>query len=137
VVRIKYNIDVMKYISLFESLTGAKVKDCIANDSILFVVHENDMGKAIGKNGVNVKKIGDILKRKIRLIEFNSDISQFIQNLIFPLKVKEIKLEENIVTIYGNDTKTKGLLIGRDRHKIKSINDIVKRYFDVTEIKVS
>ena len=126
----------MKYISLFESLTGAKVKDCIANDSIVFIVHDNEMGKAIGKNGSNIKRVENALKKKIKLVEFNNDISRFIQNLIFPLKVKEIKEENNIVTIYGNDTRTKGLLIGRDRRNINSVRDIVKRYFDIEEIKV-
>ena len=126
----------MKYISLFESLTGASVKDCIVNDSITFIIHENNMGKAIGKQGSNINRVEATFKKKIKLVEFNADVSQFIQNLIFPYKVKEIKEENGIVTIYGNDTKTKGLLIGRDRHNIKSINDVVKRYFDVEEVKV-
>jgi|TARA_B100001964_G_C14248416_1_gene608638 N utilization substance protein A len=137
VARIKYNSDVMKYIALFESLTGAKVKDCIVNDNILFIVHENEMGKAIGKQGSNIKRAENALKKKIRLVEFNNDVCRFVQNLIHPLKVREIKEEESIVTIYVNDTKTRGMLIGRDRHNLNSINNIVKRHFDVVEIKVA
>jgi len=137
VARIKYNIDVMKYISLFESLTGAKVKDCIANEIIVFIIHENEMGKAIGKQGANIRRVENTLKKKIKLAEFNNDISQFIQNLIYPIRAKEIKEEDGIVTIYGNDTKSRGLLIGRDRRNINSITDIVKRYFGIKEIKVS
>ncbi len=127
----------MKYIALFESLTGAKVKDCIVNDNILFIVHENEMGKAIGKQGSNIKRAENALKKKIRLVEFNNDVCRFVQNLIHPLKVREIKEEESIVTIYVNDTKTRGMLIGRDRHNLNSINNIVKRHFDVVEIKVA
>ncbi|MCH8067241.1 MAG: NusA-like transcription termination signal-binding factor [Nanoarchaeota archaeon] len=134
--RIKYTLDIMRYISLFESLTGAKVKDCIVNDTVMFVVHENEMGKAIGKHGSNIKRVENALKKKIKLVEFNNDVSQFVQNLISPLKAKEIKEEDMIVTIYGNDTKTKGLLIGRDRHNINLTSDIVKRYFKVEEVKV-
>ena len=134
--KIKYNIDVMKYISLFESLTGAKVKDCVVNGTIFFIVHENEIGKAIGKHGSNIRKINGILKKKVKVVEFNNDVSQFIGNLIYPLKVKEIKEEDSVVTIYGNDTKTKGMLIGRDKSNINSIKDIVKRYFEVIEIKV-
>lgn len=135
-VKIKYNADIMKYISLFESLTGAKVKDCIVNDNIIFIVHENEMGKAIGKHGSNIKRVENALKKKIKLVEFNNDIIQFVQNLILPVRAKEIKEEDGIVTIYGNDTKSKGILIGRDRNNINLVSDIVKRYFGIKEIKV-
>jgi NusA-like KH domain protein len=95
------------------------------------------MGKAIGKQGSNIKRAENALKKKIRLVEFNNDVCRFVQNLIHPLKVREIKEEESIVTIYVNDTKTRGMLIGRDRHNLNSINNIVKRHFDVVEIKVA
>jgi len=134
--KIKYSSDIMQYISMFESLTGAKVKDCIVNDAIFFIVHENEMGRAIGKQGSNIKRVENTLKKKIKLAEFNSDVKQFVGNLIYPLKAKEIKEEEGIVTIYGSDMKTKGMLIGRDRHNIKLVNDIVKRHFKVEEVKV-
>ena len=134
--RIRYNADVMQYISIFESLTAAKVKDCIVNEQILFIVNENDMGKAIGKQGSNVKRIENMMKKRIRLVEFNNDVKQFVQNLIYPIQAKEIKEENGIVNIYCNDVKSKGMLIGRDRHNIKFINGIVKRFFDINEIKV-
>lgn len=134
--RIKYNADLMKYISLFESLTGAKVKDCIVNDNVFFIVHENEMGRAIGKGGSNIKRVEEVLKKKIRLAEFNNDVCKFIGNLIYPVKAKEIKEEEGIVTIYCDDGKTKGMLIGRDRHNINATIEIVKRYFKIEEIKV-
>jgi|TARA_B100001964_G_C14233516_1_gene601263 N utilization substance protein A len=137
VAKIKYDINIMKYMSLFESLTGARVKDCIVNDGIFFIVHENEMGKAIGKKGSNLKRVENTLKKKIKLAEFSSDLVQFVQNLIYPIKAKEIKEEEDgTVTIYIDDRKTKGMLIGRDRHNINSIADTVKRHFDVNEIKV-
>ena len=93
--RIKYSSDLMKYISLFESVTGAKVRDCIVNEDVIFVVHENEMGRAIGKQGSNIRRIEGILKKKIRLIESSNDVSQFVQNLIYPIRAKEIKEEEN------------------------------------------
>ena len=135
--RIKYSYDAMKYISMFESLTGAKLKDCIVNDAITFVVQENDMGKAIGKKGVNIKRMEGIFKKKIKLIEFNSNVAQFISNLINPIKAKEIREEDGIVSIYADDVKTKGMLIGREKNKINSVNDIVKRYFQIKEVKVA
>jgi len=136
VAKIKYTSDIIQYISIFESLTGARVRDCILNDFILFIVHENEMGKAIGKQGSNIKRVENTLKKKIKLVEFNNDVPQFVQNLIYPVKAKEIKEEEGIVTIYGEDTKSKGILIGRDRRNLNFINEVVKRYFEIGEVKV-
>ena len=135
--RIRYSADIIQYISIFESLTAAKVKDCIVNEQILFIVNENDMGKAIGKQGSNVKRIENMMKKKIRLVEFNDDIVQFVQNLIYPIQAREIKEENGIVNIYCNDVKSKGMLIGRDRHNINFISNVVKRFFKVEEVKVA
>lgn len=118
-------------------MTGARVKDCIVKDGITFILHENEMGKAIGKHGANIKRINNVLKKDVKLIEFSSDKIQFIQNLINPIQAKEIKEEDGVITIYGNDTKSRGLLIGRDRHNINSVTNIAKRYFDIQEIKVA
>ena len=127
----------MQYISIFESLTAAKVKDCIVNEQILFIVNENDMGKAIGKQGSNVKRIENMMKKKIRLVEFNDNIVQFVQNLIYPIKAREIKEENAVVNIYCDDVKSKGMLIGRDRHNIKFINDVVKSQFEIEEVRAA
>ena len=137
--RIRYSADIIQYISIFESLTNSKVKDCILNEpngSILFIVQENEMGKAIGKNGSNIKRAEGIFKKSIRLVEFSSDISQFLQNLIHPVEAKEIKNENGIVSIYCRDIKSKGRIIGRDRRNINSTKDVAKRHFDINEIKV-
>ena len=76
----------MKIISLFESLTGAKLKDCIANDKVMFIVQESEMGKAIGKKGSNIKRIEGLLKKSVRLVGVNDDVCKFFANIIYSLK---------------------------------------------------
>ena len=53
--KIKYDANIMKYMSLFESITRVKLKDCIADDKLTFIVEEGGIGRAIGKNGSNAK----------------------------------------------------------------------------------
>ena len=134
--KIKYDSDSMKLITLFESMTGAKVKDCISNEKLIFIMEENEMGKAIGKNGANIKRMENALKKKIKLIEFNNDVLKFVKNMIYPIEVLDIKQEEGGIIIHGKDTSTKAMLIGRGRQNINHLIDIVRRYFDVKQIKV-
>lgn len=134
--RIRYNSDLMKLITIFESMTGAKVKDCISGEKLIFIIEESEMGKAIGKNGVNIKRLEIVLKKKIKLAEFSNDVVQFVKNMIYPIEALEIKQEDGIIKIHGKDANSKAFLIGRDRQNINHLSNIVKRYFDVKEIKV-
>ena len=134
--KIKYDSDLMKLMTLFESMTGAKVKDCIANEKLVFIMEENEMGKAIGKNGVNIKRMENALKRKIKLVEFSNDVLQFVKNMIYPIEIFDVKQENNDLIIHAKDTHTRAMLIGRERQNINHLNDIVRRYFDVKEMKV-
>jgi len=135
--RVRYDSESMKLITLFESMTGAKIKDCISNERLVFIVEENDMGKAIGKSGANIKRIENALKRKVKLVEFSNDVLQFVRNMIHPIEALEVKNEGNIITIRGKDTGTKAMLIGRERQNLSHLSDIVKRHFDIEEIKVA
>ena len=135
--RIKYDINLMKYISIFENLTRSKVKDCIDDeDTLIFVVKENEASRAIGKGGANVKKLMLILKKKIKVVEFNDDPREFIKNFIHPAKA-EVREEGEDLIIEAEDKKTKGFLIGRGNQNLKKLKSIVKRYFKVNEIKVA
>lgn len=134
--KIKYDINLMKFISLFETLSGAKVKDCISGEPLIFVVEQGEIAKAIGKNASTLHRIENVLKKKVKIVEFNDDVTLFVKNLISPLKVSDIKEENKIITIRDSDTKTKGILIGRDSKNLNKYKDIVSRYFDIADILV-
>jgi N utilization substance protein A len=136
-IKIKFDVNIMKFISLFETLTKAEVKDCFEmGERLVFVVKEGNIGKALGKAGSNIKKIEGMLKKKLRIIEFNPDLLRFVQNVIYPSKVKDINMEEGVVTITPPDSQTRGYLIGRGAVNLNITKDIVKRYFEINDIKV-
>ena len=57
---IKFGANEIRFIALFENMTGAMVKDCIIDDDnnkVTFVVKQGDMGLAIGKRGSTVSKV--------------------------------------------------------------------------------
>lgn len=135
--KIKYSVDLLRLMTLFESVTGAKLKDCFeSNDRLMFIVEFGEIAKAIGKRGTNIERVKNIFKRPIRIVEFNSDLTEFIRNLVYPLKPMNITIEGDVVTIDGGDVKTKGLLIGRNASHLRNIEKIVQRYFEIKEIKV-
>jgi len=135
--RIKFDQKLIKFISMFESMTQAEVKDCIELENMLiFIVAENQIGKAIGKEGSNVRRLENLLKKKVRIIEYNKDIIKFVENIIYPNKAKEIRQEEKRIMIVPSDSKSRGFLIGRNATILRSNENIVKRYFEIDEIKI-
>lgn len=128
---IKFDINVIKFINFFEKITRASAKDVIIKeDRMVFIVNEGNLGKAIGKGGVNIKKLENAFKKKIRIVEFKSDVCEFIENLILPLKISNIYKEDNLVKIKADGFKLRSMLIGRDKKNLKSLKDVVKRYFN-------
>ena len=125
----------MKLMTLFESMTGAKLKDCILNERLLFIVEENEIGKAIGKKGSNIKRLENMLNKRIKVVEFSPDVLQFIKNLLYPLQTSGIENNDDVIAIQA-DTKTKSLIIGRNQQNLKNLISIVKRFFDIESIKV-
>ena len=134
---IKFDALTIKNISLFENITRTKAKDCIEEEGMLiFIVEPFEIGKAIGKSGANIKRLESLTHKKIKVAEYSEDIIKFIRSLLMPLKVEEITQEGKTITIKDSDTKTKGLIIGRNAANLRKLEEWVKRYFDITEIKV-
>ena len=61
---------------------------------------------------------------------------KFIANLLYPYRVNSITLDGKTVTIQDEDTKTKGLIIGSKAQNLRFYEGIVKKYFEIEEIKV-
>ena len=136
--KIKFTVEIMKLMSLFETVTGSKLKDCIIEPTMdVFVVEPTYAGRAIGKNGVNVKKLERALNRKIKIVEFNPELMGFAQNLIYPLKARDMAESDKILSITAADSETRGHLIGRNAANLRQYEEIIKRYFDITEVKVT
>jgi N utilization substance protein A len=140
---IKISTDEIKYIGLFESMTGATVKDCIFEDNrnkIVYVVKEGDMGLAIGKNGTNAQKVKETLNKPIDIIEYSEDPVKFIKNIIWPVKVKSIHVSERKdgkkIAILDINKKDKGLVIGKEGKNIDRIKNLLKRHHNLDDIMI-
>ena len=134
----KYNNEIIQFIPLFENLTRAKVKDCFfIEDKLIFIINNGDIKKAVGRNGSNIKRIEAMIKKKIKVVEFNDNITKFIRNFLYPLKPRNIKTENNVVIIGAESVGDKALLIGRNSKNLNNLKNTVKKYFDVAEIKIA
>ena len=138
---IKFNAHEIRFIALFESMTGAMVKDCILDDEnakVTFVVKNGDMGLAIGKGGSTVTKVKKAIGRGVEIIEHNDDPAQFIRNILSPAELKSIKIVEKSndekIAIVNTDSSNKRIAIGKNGINIERAKLLAKRQHDINNI---
>lgn len=135
--RIKLSIENIGLITTFENFTGATVKDCIIDkekEKVTFIVSEGQAGIAIGRSGINIKKLEERLKRKIEVLEFSKDPLKFISNIFRPIKIKNAYIAERSdgkKVLYAFLVKNK---LGMIKTKSKSAKELIKKYFDINEV---
>ncbi|MBI2112577.1 NusA-like transcription termination signal-binding factor, partial [Candidatus Woesearchaeota archaeon] len=117
--------------------TGVPVKDCFKEeDTIYIVVPPGNLGKAVGKNGIVIKKIQHNLRKNIRVIEYRDNVADFVGNIIYPIQVERIIEEENAVIIKDSNRSVKSQIIGREGKNLNIIKRAVQRFFPTKEVRV-
>ena len=134
----------MRYIALFQSVTGATVKDCIVDDDlnrIIFVVKEGSIGMAIGKKGKNIHQLEKMTSKKHEVIEHSENPAQFIKNALKPAKVDEVRITERMdgktIAVISVNPKDKGVAIGKNGRNAERIRFLAKRYFDIQNVSIT
>lgn len=131
-------METLGLMKLFENMTHSKIKDCIIEpERIIFIVQDGELRQALGKGAENIKKLSEKFKKRVKIVEFKQNMLDYIKNFVHPNKLEEITEAEGIVTMKSNDTKTRGLLIGRAAKNLRALESYVKRDFpNLKEIKV-
>ena len=130
--KMKLTLETIQQITFFEKLTGAKVKDCFGNDFLTFIIEEGSVQRAVR----GLDRVQKAFKKEIKIIGFSSDPIKFIKNLLYPVKVENVRKEEKVVIIKCQDNRTKGKVFGREKSRLRFMLSLVKKYFDIEEIKV-
>ena len=134
----------MRYIALFENITGATVKDCIVDEEanqIIYVVKEGNVGIAIGKGGKNIRLLERMTGKKHDIIEHSENPTQFIKNALKPAQVKEIRITERpdgkTMAVVSVNPKDKGVAIGKNGKNAERIRFLAKRYFQIQNVSIT
>ncbi len=136
---VKLSADGIRYLTLFENLTGASVKDCLVyDDRVVFVVRRGHMGIAIGKGGINVERARELIGKRIEIIEHSEDPAEFIANIFKPIKVnvKLMEKEGAKIAVVSVSPDLKGIVIGKGGKNINKAKELAKRHHDIEDVIV-
>lgn len=137
---VKLSTNGIRYIALFESLTGARAKDCyedIENNRLLFVVKNGDMGLAIGKGGDHINRVKKAIGKHVEIVEYSDDAVEFVKNAFHPVQVRNVNIVYNDgkrIAYVEVPTKEKGLAIGRDGKNIEKVKKLSLRHHSINDV---
>jgi len=141
---IKITCDEMRYIALFESVSGASVKDCIIDEEqgrAIFIVNKGQVGVAIGRGGRNIHTLERMTGKKHEIIEYSEDAVQFIKNALKPAAVREVRITERMdgkkMAVVTVNPKDKGVAIGKNGKNAERLRFLAKRYFDIQNVSIT
>ena len=141
--KIKLTPDELRLISLFQSITSASARDCIVDDKmerVIFIVNKGHMGLAIGKGGATIKQLQNVVAKKVELVEYSDDASEFIRNILNSEMIKEVKINERSdgskQAVVFVDPKRKGVVVGREGRNAEKARLLAKRYFQISNVLI-
>ena len=137
---VKLSTEGIRYIALFENLTGAMAMDCFEdseNNKLIFVVKSGDMGLAIGKGGDHVNLVKKTIGKHIEIIEHSDDPVEFVKNAFHPVSIRNVNIvlrDDKRIAYVEVHTKEKGLAIGRDGKNIEKVRKLSTRHHNIDDV---
>lgn len=139
---IKLGENEISFISLFENITGAVAHDCIIDeDRVIFIVKAGNIGLAIGKKGINIKRVRDFLQKPIEVVEFAQSPEDFIKNTLAPARIKLISITERRdgkkVAMVTVNEKDRGIAIGKNGKNVARARLLARRHYNIEDVIIS
>lgn len=142
--KIKLTSDELRLMSLFQSITSVTARDCVVDDKmdrVIFIVNKGQMGLAIGKGGATIRQLQNVVARKVELVEYSDDASDFVRNMLNPQMVNDVKITQRadgskqaVVTV---DVKRKGVVVGKEGRNAEKARLLAKRYFQISNVLIT
>lgn len=138
--KVKLTNEKLRYIALFEKLTGVTPRDCIESENekrLTFVIDRGDMGRAIGENGGNVRKVREKMDKSVNVVEYSEDPEEFLENIFAPADIQNIEFKEEKgerTAVVEVEESEKGRVVGRNGRNIKRARKLSNRHHGTSDI---
>jgi len=98
------------------------------------------MGLAIGKGGATIRQLQNVVARKVELVEFSDDPSEFLSNVLNSDMINEIKINNRFdgtkQAVVVVDSNKKGVVVGKEGRNAEKARLLAKRYFQISSVMI-
>ncbi len=130
----------LRYAVLFEKVTGIVPIDTVIDEQynrIIFIVDKGFAPLAVGRGGVNIKRLRELIGKDVEVVEKGDTPEELIKNCLYPARVLAVKIvklpsgKAAIATVHPDD---RAIAIGRQGRNINRAKLLAKRYFDIDKV---
>ena len=122
----------IRYLNLFDKITRVRCKNCFTyNNFLIFAVPSAFISKAIGKEGRNVKRMSQMIHKKIKIVALPENIEEsekFITAVVAPYKFRKLEVVGDELVL-DSSKQDKAGLIGRNKVRFLELKKIVEDIF--------
>nr|WP_321351355.1 NusA-like transcription termination signal-binding factor [uncultured Methanoregula sp.] len=123
-----------RYIEELRILTRSTALDCVIDDRfdrVIYVIRPGDMGLAIGKKGENIKRLQNVLGKRIEMVEYAENPDAFIANIFKPAEVVSVERtgEDGPLNVLVKQRSDLGIAIGKAGCNIEKARILCRRFF--------
>jgi len=122
----------MRYLNLFNKITRVSTRFCFKyNEAIVFCVPRRFVSQAVGEGGQNIKKMSEILRKRIKVVPNPrgiQDAKKFIEAIVNPVKFNDLEVTDNEIILTAG-SHSKAALIGRNKRRMIEMQGVVKDFF--------
>lgn len=133
---VELNEDDLKIFSTFEELTHVMPTDYVASpSSLVFLVNEDSLGKAIGKKAVNIDKLRKVFRKRVVVVSDKDNPEDFLRSFFGNVQIVDIESRNvmgEIAIMMTVEEKDRGIAIGKDGERIKAAKSLLQRKFNAT-----
>jgi N utilization substance protein A len=89
------------------------------------------MGLAIGKKGENIKRLQNVLGKRVEMVEYSEDRDEFVTNIFKPAEVDRVEQDDATgqLNIYVKRKSDLGIAIGKGGCNIEKARLLARRFF--------
>jgi transcription termination/antitermination protein NusA len=124
-----------RYIEELRILTKATALDCIIDERferIIYIIQKGDMGLAIGKKGENIRRMQNVLGKRIEMVEYADEQNAFIANIFRPVEISTIEMDPLTGTLIVLIQKKSdlGTAIGKKGANIEKARLLMRKFWN-------
>ena len=131
--------DAIRYLGVFEAITGVEAVDCLVDDEfdrVVFVVVPGELAEAVGPGGETVRRLESRVDRDVSLVEAADDPADFVANALRPAAVYAVSIDDGVARAEVAEGDM-GAAIGRDGRTVELARQLAERHFGLDDVQVT